>query len=329
MTQIPVMDIIQVLSRYGLQYKHVHPGINIAGSPERTHARVVIEDGHGALWIMEKIPPNAFERKDAIARCLSALSEAGLEQVQPYRKNIQGDYLTAHADGYWQISPFVRAVDLPRPEYVYDQWRGKACADFYIRFKAALDKTRCPAHTDKPFDTQQYIHQFMDQTQKYAPGIHARLQPVCRFLNDRYFAHYKDMPNAFCHGDFHVMNILWGNDHIKKVIDWEFMGMKTEIYDIANMIGCLGIEDPNCLTNETVITFIEALKMRGPFADLSWAYLLEAVIAQRFGWMAEWLRKQDIEMQIMEIDYMRLLLDNYSKITKAWHTLRPCLTKII
>jgi len=40
---------------------------------------------------------------------------------------------------------------------------------------------------------------------------------------------------AFCHGDYHPMNIIWSADDIKCVIDWEFSEYKSEIYDAANI----------------------------------------------------------------------------------------------
>jgi aminoglycoside phosphotransferase (APT) family kinase protein len=42
-------------------------------------------------------------------------------------------------------------------------------------------------------------------------------------------------PVAFCHGDYHPMNIIWSADDIKCVIDWEFSEYKSEIYDAANI----------------------------------------------------------------------------------------------
>ncbi len=49
---------------------------------------------------------------------------------------------------------------------------------------------------------------------------------------------------SFCHGDLHPLNVIWGEKSIRAVIDWEFSGIKPEIYDLANMLGCLGMEDP-------------------------------------------------------------------------------------
>ena len=51
---------------------------------------------------------------------------------------------------------------------------------------------------------------------------------------------YEKMPVAFCHGDYHPLNIIWSVDDIQYVIDWEFSGYKKTIYYVPNLIGCVG-----------------------------------------------------------------------------------------
>ena len=100
------------------------------------------------------------------------------------------------------------------------------------------------------------------------------------------------------------MNIIWGQDDIQSVIDWEFAGFKAEIYDVANLIGCIGVEDPQALQSRLVIDFIRLMKHKGELSALSWDYLLEFIIAIRFAWMSEWLRKDDREMISLEAVYI-------------------------
>jgi homoserine kinase type II len=53
-------------------------------------------------------------------------------------------------------------------------------------------------------------------------------------------------------------------------------------------------------------------------SKISWMYLLEFIVALRFAWLSEWLRRKDTEMISMELDYMRLLIDNKNILQKAW-----------
>jgi homoserine kinase type II len=60
------------------------------------------------------------------------------------------------------------------------------------------------------------------------------------------------------------------------------------------------------------------MKKTGIISKTSWKYLVEFIIALRFAWLSEWLRRRDTEMISMELDYMRLLIENKSSLQKAW-----------
>ena len=70
------------------------------------------------------------------------------------------------------------------------------------------------------------------------------------------------------------------------------------------------MKQPSSLTAELVIDFISGLQKAGIYQQQSWRHFLEFIVAQRFGWLSEWLRKKDEEMIILELDYMKLLIDN-------------------
>jgi homoserine kinase type II len=50
----------------------------------------------------------------------------------------------------------------------------------------------------------------------------------------------------------------------------------------------------------------------------SWKYLVEFIIALRFAWLSEWLRRKDKEMISLELDYMSLLIENKRSLQKVW-----------
>jgi len=139
------------------------------------------------------------------------------------------------------------------------------------------------------------------------------------YLKKEFFKVHDKLPIAFCHGDYHPLNVIWGEKSIRKVIDWEFMGYKPEIYDVANMIGCLGMEEPKSLISGIVGSFVRELRKKDFMQLWSWRYLHEFIIALRFAWLAEWLRKDDKEMIELELVYMFLLIDNRRNIERVWH----------
>jgi homoserine kinase type II len=87
---------------------------------------------------------------------------------------------------------------------------------------------------------------------------------------------------------------------------------------MANLIGCVGVEDPQSLTGELVKSFISDIKAARILSNTSWKYLVDFIVALRFAWLSEWLRRKDTEMIGLELDYMRLLIDNKNSLQKAW-----------
>jgi len=78
------------------------------------------------------------------------------------------------------------------------------------------------------------------------------------------------------------------------------------------------VEDPRSLTADLVVSFIAEMKKSGIISKESWKYLTEFIIALRFAWLAEWLSRNDTEMISLEMDYLRLLIDNKTALEKSW-----------
>lgn len=90
--------------------------------------------------------------------------------------------------------------------------------------------------------------------------MHKKIQPTGNFLEKHFIRAHDSLPACYCHGDFYALNVIWSDVGINAVIDWEFSGIKPKIYDIANMIGCIEIENPEALAGPLVIDFIHRLK---------------------------------------------------------------------
>ncbi len=102
------------------------------------------------------------------------------------------------------------------------------------------------------------------------------------------------------------------------MIDWEFLGLKPEAYDVANLVGCIGIENPQGLLGNLVYDLIQRIKEVGLFQDISLQYFVEFMVALRFGWLSEWLRKSETEMIGLEVVYMNLLVTSHDTLRKSW-----------
>ncbi|MFP4472504.1 MAG: phosphotransferase [Candidatus Omnitrophota bacterium] len=310
-----------IIASWSIHLKVLHPRIAILGSPERTRFRVIVEDTAGTFYKLEKVASYRIIKRETQARILEYLSLRGLSLAEPYLKNGSGDFITRHDDTWWQITPFIKGRNLKRPDYVFDAWRGRVLAEFLIDLRAASADLPLLNKQDS-FDLPGYIRDLLVTMDKHDPKVVERVKPAVQFLEESFFPIYPRLPTAFCHGDCHPLNMIWSDDGLKRVIDWEFCGYKAEIYDLANLIGCLGVEDPHSLQGDFVIELIRGVRSSGIISEISWDHLLGGVIALRFAWLSEWLRKKDVEMIELEETYLKLLIDNRDILKESWDKAR-------
>ncbi len=295
------MDYAGLLGKWGIVYKQENPEIVISGSPERAEFRIVVSDVNDNKYVLERIFKHMLDRKKEIASTLVKLKGEDLS-VHPYldMKEFAGDY--------WQIMPFIEGISLNRPDYIYEEWRGKVLADFLIKMKSASKGIDLP-----DFSLKEYVEKILSQAERFQPKHYLFLKKIVDPLSD--FFEIK-LPRGVCHGDYHPINVIWGQDKINSVIDWEFVGYKDELFDAANLIGCVGMENPQALTKGLIPVFTHRLRDSGLFS--SWERLPELVLALRFAWISEWFRKKDFEMQDLEMAYMQLLIDNSDQLRRIW-----------
>ena len=284
----------------------LRPDLPLSGSPERSTWRCVMEASDGRLFVLEQIASREYSRKRRIAETLGQLVEAGFGQAIAYLPAADGDYLPLIEHALWQMAPFVHGVYLDRPAYTVEEWRGDAAADCLLRLKAAGPQLTCRPATE-PFSIKIYIHRLFESLSTADPQIASRYRPFLELLEEHLFPVHDRLPVGFCHGDFHPLNVIWGERRIRAVIDWEFCGIKPEAFDLANLLGCLGIEDPASLEGPLARRLIERLREADAYDARSWQALPDLMLAIRFAWLGEWLRKKDRQMIRMEADYMTWL----------------------
>ncbi|HUN53584.1 MAG TPA: aminoglycoside phosphotransferase family protein [Smithella sp.] len=306
-----------VAGHWKVQLKKLHYNIPVQGSPERSIFRVVLEDKNGVLFVLEQIPAKSLEIKQQIAAMVDFLSKKKLAHIQPYLADETEKYIIKHKEDLWQMIPFVQGVMPDRQKYMYEKWRGRALAAFLIELRRKSQNLPF-SDSRKVFSLKNYMYKLIREINLYNKNIKNHINDIACFLEKDFMSAYEKLPVAFCHGDYHPMNVIWSADDIQCVIDWEFSGVKREIYDAANLIGCVGVEDPQSLTGELVKNFISDMKTAGIISKTSWKYLVEFIVALRFAWLSEWLRRKDTEMIGLEMDYMRLLIENKNSLQKAW-----------
>lgn len=309
--------ITNTSARWGIENPVIRNDLAISGSPERSELRAVIEDRNSELFVIESILHEDLPRKQSMIQCLNQLNDNGLSKLNPYIRCISGTQIVPEDNRLWILSRYIPGVELVRPDYVFDLWRAEPLADFLIDFRQVTAGLSFTSNSE-PFSIKDYIHTLLRQVRKFNPEVITGIESVLRFLERRLMPVHNSLPVAFCHGDYHPMNIIWSSDSIRTVIDWEFHGFKPEMYDIANLLGCIGMEDPEGLAGDMVKTFIRRILDAGIVSDISCDILIDYMIALRFAWMAEWLRHKDREMIELETVYMNLLVTNYDTIKELW-----------
>lgn len=309
--------IINAAEQWGLQVNRIRRDISVAGSPERCEFRFVVECSGDWLYVLESITGSDIGLKTRILSVLDFLVSNGMPQVTPYLRTRQNECMVRSDNRIWQISPYIHGCALNRPEYVFDSWRGHAMASFLIALRKHSEKISRYIPLRR-FSISDYIRNLIPQIRQHDPGVLDGVLPIVRFLEKRFMALHDRLPVAFCHGDFHPLNIIWSTDSIRTVIDWEFLGIKPEIYDAANLVGCIGIEDPHGLLDGLTTGFIQDLIQAGIMSDTSWEMFVEFVITLRFAWLSEWLRHGDREMIEMETVYLNLLMENSRLLKNTW-----------
>jgi homoserine kinase type II len=306
-----------ICDQWRIDIRCVRTDIEIQGSQERALARVVIEDKQGRLFLVEQFDAKKWAVRDRVARAVDFLSTRGLTQVLPYRKSVKQEFLLFFESDCFQLSSFLEATPLKRPDYLTSTAIGKNVALFLTRM------TESSKQMDKVipfprFSIKTYIHALFETMRIHDRPVYDRFLPVLDFLESRLMPAHDHLPLAFCHGDLHPLNVIWDKDEIKAVIDWEFAGIKPDLYDAANFVGCAGIENPNGLGMEMVMAFVDELHKTAVISETGWRFFPEYVLALRFAWLSEWLRKKDDEMIDMEHAFMKILVDHMAEIREAF-----------
>lgn len=305
-----------VVERWGIAFGRRRSDILLTGSPERSEYRTAVEDREGRLVVLERIRPAACERRRRINSLLRALAAAGVPAVHAYLLTRRESSI-AELDGtFWQCMPFIAGVPLPRPDYVRHAWRGRVLGEWLVAMRRVADGL--PDYAAGTFSIKDYIHSLMARLATLRPELVRELREPLAHLEQGLFAVHDGLPTALCHGDYHPLNVIWGEDCLNSVLDWEFMGRKPELFDVANMVGCAGMELPEALLGEMVTSLLGTVQEAGTVQRASWTWFVDYLLALRFAWLREWVVRGDRDMIEQETTYMFLLRDNRDLLRERW-----------
>ena len=63
---------------------------------------------------------------------------------------------------------------------------------------------------------------------------------------------------------------------------------------------------------------LRRLRESGIWAETTWQWFPDYLLALRFAWMREWVVREEQDMINLELDFMYILLDNREALLAAW-----------
>jgi homoserine kinase type II len=332
-------EIKKIVKSFGIEFSKINDSkeSEIYGSPERVSTRIRFFDVSGSEYILDRFDHAEKEHKQNIISFIDGLYGTAIEPILPKYISLNQDInkndeyhincpkILTFDKNCFQLSKFILGKPLLRPDYIYDKNYSNSLSSTLINLRKSIDSiysydflnkkitNKSNGMIIKPKDFDLFYE--VDSTTK---KFH-RISSIRKRLYDNVFFSYEKLPKKICHGDLHPINIIWGGEtcqDIIGVIDWEFFGIRPEGYDLANLLGCIGIENPYAIESGLFMELAKKIKSHGILSDNSFMHLIDLIVLNRFFWMNEWLRKKDHEMIELELKYMEYLLDNRDRLTK-------------
>lgn len=298
----------EIIDIWGLEFDSVIDA-DIYGAPSRMAGRAVVLDKKGCKYLVEKHHFWNLEKKRKIAEDIDIVHNSGFSTCTPYLKNRDGKTVCEFKDRAWMVQPFIENDILKRPDYLDNGIKGKNAAHTLLKLYEVTSILKMnDIHGE--FSLADHTKNLILKIKRSYPEIHNEIKNVVNMIEQLFNRSIKDQRVIFCHGDYHPLNILWRDDEIISVIDWEFSGYRPALTDVANIIGCAGFENINAFDRNFIKEFMKVIENSGFFSDSELNNLMLFVLAFRFsGWLNEWINDKDSEMIKREISYLKKLAE--------------------
>ena len=295
------------LQHWGVEFREVVTGIQISGSPNRAVKRFLFS-GRDGVFAAEGFELRKKSRQCAQNELLELLKAQKMAGINPWCRTLERAH-GAVADGcFWQLRRWCAADGLPRETLGEERVYSTIWTETLRQLQKFAPPEKNPRFMpNEDFYFSGYLPRLArfaaEKGGSFAPGIAKLLtvmRPICRELDK--------LPQMFAHGDFHPGNILVHENRLSAVIDWEFCGWKPAGYDLALLLGCLGMDNLRWLSEGATVEMQNALYRQNYMPEKAWEMLPFSIAAVRLGWLGEWLDLGDQEMIKRELEFISFLL---------------------
>ncbi len=306
-----------ILRNWRIKSPVLNSSTHIQDSFDPSGQLTIFSDADGAQWELEIISENQYSRKLALAETMELLESNGCSLILPYQRNSLGQFITFYTGQLCMLRPCMSGIATPRNQWLTDDWRADAIAAFIINLRQASDKISVP-EGGNPFSIIDFVKRKTEALNRHRPEMGESLSSVYSCLENDLFSVLYSLPTAFCHGDFKPENMVWENDSIQSVLNWEHCGLKPEAYDAALLVGCIGFKNPDALISDFTRRLILQLREASIYQDETWEVFFELTLATRYLWLSEWMRKHNKKNRDLEMLFMNLLTTQKKYILKKW-----------
>ncbi|MFA5929156.1 MAG: phosphotransferase, partial [Candidatus Margulisiibacteriota bacterium] len=281
------------------------------------------KDGHNIEWVIDNkyflhsYPPDQLASKQKEHYLLTILKALGVPVLQPINdKLVQGkkrlyelvDYIPQDqtSESSYRDLSIAQAGELADVLNKVSKVKSSSFDDqFFFPFSSIKENIAFAKHLIKSRNSE----------------IQMSLQKAETCLQKRLFPFLPYCEPCFCHGDLHPANILWQKEKIRAMIDWEIAHYKEELYDLAFVLSCIGMDNPENLKSPAVRVLIVTYFKNSKRSKLAFALLPEILLATRIQWLAVWLAgADDFAVALQETAYWNWLWENMDDLRRLWHS---------
>lgn len=305
-----VMNEEKIIAFWPMSFSCLGEKNLITGSPNRSETRFLFRDDGGSSYIAEGYSLGKQQMQIRQNKLLEFFAGKQIKAVHPFCRTRSGEHGTEHDGLFWQIRPYIPAENVPRTAVAENPDHGFLWAEFLLQMKDSIHGSDTPPPMPNvPFYMLDFLPNLLAHAERSMPSIVGELNKIITLLT-KFFKWERTAGSMFAHGDYHPGNILTAGGKIQAVIDWEFAGLKFPGYDMALLIGCLAMDDPENLSSPAVTALQNTLYRNGFMPESAWDFLPQMIAATRLGWLGEWITLNDRILVAQELALLEILLKN-------------------
>ncbi len=302
---------IDVQQYWEIPLQRIEPFLDGQKNPRRRSNSWVVNSN----FLLRAEESLLYDRRQKEEKLISILNKQGI----PVLPSI-GNKIIRGNDKIYQLFPFVSQKEQGRIDYKKELNKATQAGSVL----AAITNLKAEGLDDLAGGRQPTLGEIIEELWRRLSTkgsiITGMVKPAYDHLKKTFFPYLPYWEKSFSHGDLHPANILWESEtKLRAVIDWEQAGTREELYDLAFLIGCVGLDHPSELTGEWTKKLIRSFLSGTQTTKLSFELLPELVLATRIHWMVVWSSTpQDGEIAELEAAYWQMIIANSESLRSEW-----------